>query len=188
MGTAIEPTEILENRWADQTERAAEDLLLGGGNHAEISWAIACVPGGAYTLTRRAGCALSLTLPGALCELLGMKAGDRVVYEVTERGTVEVRRANLEDLPKRARLAALRADYLQDQITADELLKRYENRCLDCGETYTARSAGQQFCPACRLTRHRESNLRCWHRRGKQSPSYQARLGKCTLVPTGASS
>src|SRR5437899_2890752 len=112
MGITIEPREVLAERWADHTERAAKDCLLSDSTHQQISWGLACVPGGAYTLTRRAGAALSLTLPGKLCGLLGVKAGDRIVYGVTERGGVELFRATVADLPEFARAAAERADRL----------------------------------------------------------------------------
>ncbi len=143
---------------------------------------------GAYTLTRRGGRGLLLTLPGRLCELLGVKRGDRVVYEITDCGTLEVRRATKHDLSPLARYGAARADRLMAQHCDRRECNHFDKQCQQCGVLYVARRAYQKFCPHCRRLRQRRQWREYWHRKGQLTPSYQARYGKHTLVPTGAQS
>lgn len=176
MGIAIAPREVLAERWADGMERAAKDYLLNDSTHEQISWGLACVRDGAYTLTRRGGRALSCNLPGALCEVLGLRAGDRVVYDVTERGTVEMRRVTVEDLPEFARAAAERADWLLAQSRGRQMLKHFENECECCMKLYCAQSPRSRFCSVCLVKRQRAQWREYWHRKGKQTPSYRRLL------------
>lgn len=163
-------------RWAQNTDATARKFLSRGGTHQQISLGLALIPGGAYTLTKRSGRALDVLLPGNLCELLGLKAGDRVAWWVTERGTVELRPVSLEELPEFARAAASCADELLAARRPRQLLKHYEKLCERCGRLYCAHRPYQRFCPTCGLLRARESDRRHWHRRGKLSPSYARKL------------
>jgi bifunctional DNA-binding transcriptional regulator/antitoxin component of YhaV-PrlF toxin-antitoxin module len=176
MAIRVKPAAISAQRWAANIERAAYEAVLAGTTHKEIARGLACIPGGAYTLTKRGGTAFSLTLPRALCELIGAKVGDRFVYEVTERGTVELRRVGLEDLPELVRTAAARADEILAAQHPRPLLKHFEKLCERCSQLYCARRSSQRFCPACGLLRARASDRRYWHRQGKLSPSYQRKL------------
>jgi hypothetical protein len=176
MALQVRIPENIARRWAEETERAAVRAILSGTSHEEISRGLACIRDGAYTLTKRGGTAFSLTLPRDLCELLGAKVGDRFVYYITERGTVELRLASLEDLPEFARAAAARADEILAKNQYRQMLKHFEKVCEKCGHLYCARRSTQRFCPTCGLLRARESHRRHWHRRGKLSPSYARKL------------
>jgi hypothetical protein len=111
-----------------------------------------------------------------LCELLGVKAGDRVVYEVTERGTLEVRRATVADLPEFAWAAGERADRLLAKSRRASGLKHFEKCCVGCEKLYCAQSHASRFCPVCRVRHQRAQWREYWHRIGKLTPSYQRRL------------
>lgn len=176
MAISIEPAELLARRWADHTERAVKKFLFTDSTHQQISLALACIPMGAYTLTKRAGRALSLTLPGDLCELLGVQAGDRVVYFVTEHSRVELRRASLEDLPEYARPAAKLADRLMRRRAGCQHLKHFEKRCEQCERVYCARRSNQKFCPRCGLLRARACQREYERGKGRLTPSYQRKL------------
>ena len=176
MAIAIEPLEVLSERWVDHSERAAREFLLGDYPHERVSWALACVLGGAYTLTRRAGRALSLTVPGNVRNRLGWNPGDRVVLSVTERGALEVRLATEDDLSPIARVGAARADWLLAQQRPVLMLKHFEKHCEQCSKLYCARRTNQRFCPTCGLLRQRQRWRAYWQRKGKLTPSYQTRL------------
>jgi hypothetical protein len=163
-------------RWAENTDATARRFLSKGGTHQQLSLALASIRGGAYTLTKRAGRALAATLPGDLCELLGVKVGSRIVYVLNEAGHVEIRPTTLEDLPEVARAAAALADKMLAAQQLQPLLKHFEKVCERCSRPYCARRAGQRFCPTCGLLRARESDRRHWHRRGKLTPSYARKL------------
>jgi hypothetical protein len=176
MKSAAESLERGARRWAEKTDAAARRFVSNGCTHEQIALGLASIPGGAYSVTKRGGRALNLLLPGDLCELLGLKAGDRVAYWVTEQGAVELRPVSLEDLPEFARAAAARADQMLAAKRPPPLLKHFEKLCERCSRPYCARRAGQRFCPTCGLLRARESDRRHWHRRGKLTPSYARKL------------
>ena len=188
MAIRIEDIEVLADRWAARTEQAARKFLIRGGTHQQLAWAISCESSSVRTLTRRAGREVSLTVPGWLRKRLGWNPGDRVALCVTARGTLEVRLATLTDLPEIARPAAECVDRLLAQRLGRRELKHFEKRCERCCKLYCAQRSNCRFCPHCGVLRARESKRACWRRTGKQSPSYQARLAKRTLAPTGASS
>ena len=176
MKSAAESASRGARRWAENTDAAVRRFLSKGGTHQQLSLALASIPGGAYTLTRRAGRALAATLPGDLCELLGLKVGSRIVYVLNKAGHVEIRPATLQDLPEVARAAAALADQLLATQQQRPLLKHFEKICERCSRPYCARRAYQRFCQTCGLLRARESDRRHWRRRGKLCASYARKV------------
>jgi hypothetical protein len=176
MGIHVQDPAIAASRWAEKTERAAQKAVLTGTTHEEIARGLALIAGGAYTVVGCRGAPFSLTLPRALCDLLGLKVGSRVVYVLNEAGHVEIRPATLEDLPEYARAAAARADEILAAQRPQPLLRHLEKICEQCGHLYCARRSSQRFCPVCGLLRARASDRRHWHRRGKLTPSYARKL------------
>jgi hypothetical protein len=176
MKSAAESLERGARRWAEKTDAAARRFVSNGCTHEQIALGLASIPGGAYSLTKRGGRALNVVLPGDLCELLGLKAGDRVAYWITEQGSVELRAVSVGDLPEFARAAAARADQMLAAKRPLPLLKHFEKLCERCNRPYCARRSSGRFCQTCGLLRNRESDRRHWHRRGKLCPSYARKI------------
>jgi len=176
MKSVAESLERGARRYAKNTDAAAREALRKGSTHERLCWGLASIPGGAYTLRKRHGRACAATLPGDLCDLLGLKVGSRIVYVLNEAGHVEILPATLEDLPEVARAAAALADQMLATQQQRPLLKHFEKVCERCNRPYCARSSSKRFCPTCGLLRARESDRRHWHRRGKLCPSYARKL------------
>jgi hypothetical protein len=170
------PTEILTRRWVEGEIRHDLQLLQYGGSHAAVSRALSALCGYVRTLTRRPGRAVNLEISGRITEVLGWKAGTRVVVGVTEGGEIRIRTATPADLPGYALPTIEAADQLLAAREPQSQLSHYERTCQQCGDLFCARSPNVRYCKLCAWRRRRASDRRWWARAGKQSPSYQRKV------------
>ena len=182
MSNTISVSGILAQRWANGVALHAVKILHSGGNHAEVARALATFTGNIRTLSRRAGRQLNLCIPGWVCNARGWNPGVRVVLKLSEDGVLQVREARSEDIPGFAQPAVEAADQAIQAQQRSPKLRHFESDCEGCGVVFCAGSPHTRFCRACRRDRRRQQIREYWHRKGKQTPSYRAKLNPHGLL------
>jgi bifunctional DNA-binding transcriptional regulator/antitoxin component of YhaV-PrlF toxin-antitoxin module len=182
MSNTISASGTLAQRWVNGVNLHAVKVLHSGGNHAEVARALATLTGDIRTLSRRAGRQLNLCVPGWVRDALGWNPGVRVVLKLSEDGVLLVREARSEDLLGFAQPAVEAADQAIQAQQRSPKLKHFECDCESCGVVFCAGSPHARFCRACRLDRRRGQIREYWHRKGKRTPSYRAKLNPHGLL------
>jgi antitoxin component of MazEF toxin-antitoxin module len=183
----MEAIEVLQERWERESTRAVLEELASGETHARTAWAVSFLTGHMRTVSRRSGQSGQIVLPRWAMEKLDVKIGDFVVLDLTDHGTLELRRVTEAELSELVRAAVERAGRLLPAGQPERELKYSDKRCEQCGEPYCARRAYQRFCPSCgRLRRAAAKRAYERSRAAERTGASQASAEK-TVVLTGAS-
>lgn len=179
---ALTVTSLAEcvKRWAEKTDRAVRDALENPQSQAEYDWALGFATGNLRKLTRKANGQAILTFNQAQLRESGLGAADRVIVLSLPEGGALIRRASEEDVIAAHSRYASTAFPVFPPKPRPEDLPEIEKRCPQCGLSYYTRSPRRVFCDECRRQRLRAQWRASWHRKGKFTPSYQAKLKGAT--------
>jgi bifunctional DNA-binding transcriptional regulator/antitoxin component of YhaV-PrlF toxin-antitoxin module len=176
--------EVTRQRWEQGLEAYITKILREGGSPAQVAYALSMGCGNIRILSRHSHTSFRVTVPCAMAERLGWRAGERLKLTDLPEGRLLLERATAKDLPSFARPVIRQADREREREEALRLVAKYFTVCARCGNLTPRTSNNQRYCPDCRRVVERERQ-RAYRRRRRQSqPSRQARP---QLAEAGAS-
>lgn len=176
MGIEVTKIEVAERRWVESTHRAAVEILMHGSTAQKLGWALAVYDGRVTKASRGPGQGVRLSLPAHLRMAMGIVPGDLVVWKPTDHGTVELRAATEQDMPGFETLLAEPGYVQKGPAQLPRRVKLFDKTCEGCAKALHGVGNRRRFCADCRRDRYRAQAREYWHERGKQTPSYRAKL------------